>query len=415
MTVAAAVATRDPSGSATPEGARIGSLDLWRGVVMVLMAIDHVRVYSGLPAGGPTAGIFFTRWVTHFCAPAFVFLAGTAAFLYGRKAGLHAMSRYLFTRGLALVLMEVTIIRLSWTFTLASLNSPLAGVIWMLGWCMVLMAGLVRLSIAAVTVVGLVLVFGQDIVGGAAGRLPFLGAFLYSGGEVQLGAAGPTFSILYTIIPWIGVMALGYAFGAIVVRPAEERHRAFVRIGVVATAAFLVLGGALVAFSPAGDGPPALFQLLNQRKYPASPVVPVDDPGPADCPAASGRAGARRVGGVVHDVRSRANVLLPAAHTGDSPARVARLEDPRWSGPSRVVCVGSVRVRASGAALEPRAALPRVRRLDPGSLLSVPVVRGSEEAEQQRAAPLRLNRRRLQRLAAHGAGRLSFLRPRKAA
>ena len=272
MTVAAAVATRNPSLSATAEGARIGSLDLWRGVVMVLMAIDHVRVYSGLPAGGPTAGIFFTRWVTHFCAPAFVFLAGTAAFLYGRKAGLHAMSRYLFTRGLALVLMEVTIIRLSWTFTLASLSSPLAGVIWMLGWCMVLMAGLVRLSIAAVTVVGLVLVFGQDIIGGAAGRLPFLGAFLYSGGEVQLGAAGPTFSILYTIIPWIGVMALGYAFGAIVVRPAEERHRAFVRIGVVATAAFLVLGGAPVAFSQAGDGPPALFQLLNQRKYPASPL-----------------------------------------------------------------------------------------------------------------------------------------------
>ena len=272
MAVAAPVATRDPSGSAAPEGTRIGSLDLWRGVVMVLMAIDHVRVYSGLPAGGPTAGIFFTRWVTHFCAPAFVFLAGTAAFLYGRKAGLRAMSRYLFTRGLALVLMEVTIIRLSWTFTLASLISPLAGVIWMLGWCMVLMAGLVRLSIAAVTAVGLVLVFGQDIVGGAAGRLPFLGAFLYSGGEVQLGAAGPTFSILYTIIPWIGVMALGYAFGAIVVRPAEERHRAFVRIGVVATAAFLLLGGALVAFSPAGDGPPALFQLLNQRKYPASPL-----------------------------------------------------------------------------------------------------------------------------------------------
>ena len=273
MAVLPVVATMDSSDAATRTApARIGSLDLWRGIVMVLMAIDHVRVYSGLPAGGPSAGIFFTRWVTHFCAPAFVFLAGTAAFLYGRKAGLHAMSRYLFTRGLALVLMEVTIIRLSWTFTLASLSSPLAGVIWMLGWCMVLMAGLVRLSIAAVTVVGLVLVFGQDIVGGAAGRLPFLGAFVYSGGEVQLGAAGPTFSILYTIIPWIGVMALGYAFGAIVVRPAEERHRAFVRIGVVATAAFLLLGGALVAFSPAGDGPPALFQLLNQRKYPASPL-----------------------------------------------------------------------------------------------------------------------------------------------
>src|SRR6187200_2478206 len=180
----------------TDSRTRLHAVDVIRGAVMILMAIDHVRVYSGLPAGGPTAGIFFTRWVTHFCAPAFVFLAGTAAFLYGRKVGIHAVSRYLFIRGLALVLMEVTIIRLAWTFTFGSLSSPLAGVIWMLGWCMVLMAGLVRLSIGAVTVIGTVLVLGQDIVGGAAGRLPFLGPFLYSGGEVQLGAAGPTFSIL---------------------------------------------------------------------------------------------------------------------------------------------------------------------------------------------------------------------------
>jgi uncharacterized membrane protein len=180
------------------------------------------------------------------------------------------VSRYLLTRGLALVVMEVTIIKLSWTFTLASLNFPLAGVIWMLGWCMVLMAGLVHLAITAITAVGLLLVFGQDIVGGAAGRLPFVGAFLYSGGEAQLGAAGPTFTILYTLIPWIGVMALGYAFGAIVVRPAEERRRFCLSIGGVATAAFLLVGGATVAFSSAGDGAPAYIQLLNQRKYPAS-------------------------------------------------------------------------------------------------------------------------------------------------
>lgn len=267
------VTTIKPSDVATQPlsvSARVASLDLWRGIVMVLMAIDHVRVYSGVPAGGPTAGIFFTRWVTHFCAPAFVFLAGTAAFLHGRKVGVPAVSRYLFTRGFVLVVMEVTIIKLSWTFTLASLNFPLAGVIWMLGWCMVLMAGLVHLSVTAITAIGLLLVFGQDIIGSAAGRLPFFGPFLYSGGEVQLGAAGPTFSILYTLIPWIGVMALGYAFGAIVVRPAEERHRLCFRIGLVATAAFLLAGGAMVAFSPTSDGPPAYIQLLNQRKYPAS-------------------------------------------------------------------------------------------------------------------------------------------------
>ena len=70
--------------AATPATGRIASIDLIRGAVMILMAIDHVRVYSGLPAGGPTPGIFFTRWITHFCAPAFIFLAGTSAFLYGR-------------------------------------------------------------------------------------------------------------------------------------------------------------------------------------------------------------------------------------------------------------------------------------------------------------------------------------------
>src|SRR6266699_66939 len=90
--------------------ARVASIDLIRGLVMVLMAIDHVRVYSGLPAGGPSAGIFFTRWVTHFCAPAFVFLAGSGAFLRGRKTGdTRALARYLVARGLVLVLLELTV------------------------------------------------------------------------------------------------------------------------------------------------------------------------------------------------------------------------------------------------------------------------------------------------------------------
>ncbi len=106
-------------------------------------------------------------------------------------------------------------------------------------------------------------------------------------------------------------MALGYAFGAIVVRPAEQRHRACVRIGLVATATFLALGGALVAFSPQGEGPPALFQLLNQRKYPASQLFLLDDPRPADCAAAARRAGPWLAGAAVHDIRPGADVLLP--------------------------------------------------------------------------------------------------------
>jgi Heparan-alpha-glucosaminide N-acetyltransferase, catalytic len=87
MPIAAPAPAAVPSVSAPPAASRLSSIDVMRGVVMVLMAIDHVRVYSGVPAGGPTPGIFFTRWVTHFCAPAFVFLAGTSAFLHGRKLG----------------------------------------------------------------------------------------------------------------------------------------------------------------------------------------------------------------------------------------------------------------------------------------------------------------------------------------
>src|SRR5215467_11914617 len=106
--------------SATPAGPphRLASLDIVRGAVMVLMAIDHVRVYSGQPAGGPTAGIFFTRWVTHFCAPAFVFLSGTGAYLYGQRLAAETpgswpstLARYLVTRGLLLVVLELTVIR----------------------------------------------------------------------------------------------------------------------------------------------------------------------------------------------------------------------------------------------------------------------------------------------------------------
>jgi uncharacterized membrane protein len=268
VTIDAAVAAAPPQ----QQRLRIDSLDLWRGIVMVLMAIDHVRVYSGVPAGGPTAGVFFTRWVTHFCAPAFAFLAGTAAFLHARRIGLPALSRYLVTRGMLLVVMELTIIRLAWTFTPASLSGPLAGVIWMLGWCMVLMAGLVRLPVGVITLIGLVFVLGQDIVGGVLGRVPGLGAFLYAGGEVQVGRSGPTFLVLYTIVPWIGVMALGYGFGAIAVRPEHDRRRTWLRLGLAATAAFLVLGTVQAVLSSGAEAPPFVFRLLNQRKYPASPL-----------------------------------------------------------------------------------------------------------------------------------------------
>src|SRR5678815_2035269 len=112
---------RMATGTAAPESpklstSRITSMDFVRGVVMVLMAIDHVRVFSGLPAGGPTPGIFFTRWITHFCEPAFVFLAGTSAYLWGRGRSRSELSRFLLTRGAWLILLELTVFRTAWTF-----------------------------------------------------------------------------------------------------------------------------------------------------------------------------------------------------------------------------------------------------------------------------------------------------------
>src|SRR5256885_8990874 len=141
---------------------RVASIDLIRGAVMILMAIDHVRVYSGLPAGGPTAGIFFTRWITHFVAPAFIFLAGTSAFFYGRKH--NDLSRFLFVRGVWLVLLELTVIRIAWTFNFDFGNYLLAGVIWVIGWCMILMAALVRLRPRTVGIIGVAIIALHNLV-----------------------------------------------------------------------------------------------------------------------------------------------------------------------------------------------------------------------------------------------------------
>ena len=255
---------------------RLRSIDIVRGVVMVLMAIDHVRVYSGVPAGGPTAGVFFTRWVTHFCAPAFVFLAGTGAYLQGMKTGdRRALSRYLVTRGLMLVVLELTVIRFSWTFNFHYSEFVLAGVIWMLGWCMVLMAGLIWLSTRTIAVFGILVMFGQQLFGLLPRALtaqardaiaPFWNFFYPSGSP---GWEGMT--ILYTLVPWIGVMAAGYAFGAIVTREPAERRRLCLRIGLSATALFVVFVGVFMVFAPGGDGDgPAIFRALNPPKYPAS-------------------------------------------------------------------------------------------------------------------------------------------------
>src|SRR6476646_2420653 len=127
--------------TASPKVSRVVSIDVLRGLVMVLMAIDHVRVYSGLPAGGPTAGIFFTRWITNFCAPGFAFFAGAGAFLYFLKSGNRGdLVRFLVTRGLLLIIFELTIVRFFWMFNFDYANKiTFTGVLWALGWSMIIL------------------------------------------------------------------------------------------------------------------------------------------------------------------------------------------------------------------------------------------------------------------------------------
>jgi uncharacterized membrane protein len=247
---------------------------------MVLMAIDHVRVYAGVPAGGPDPAVFFTRWVTHFCAPGFVFFAGTSAFLKGsRLPGTAPLSWYLVTRGLLIVLLELTVMRFAWTFNFDVMNYNLAGVLWMIGWSMVALAGLVWLPFEAICAVGLIIVLGHNLVdpylrdfGRAIGESPFrwFWQFLYFGGSVSLGDAGPRIAILYSLMPWIGVMAAGYAFGRVLQWPIAQRHRACLTIGGVAIALFI----ALRTFNVYGDPRPWSLEqpltFLNTTKYPAS-------------------------------------------------------------------------------------------------------------------------------------------------
>jgi uncharacterized membrane protein len=264
---------------------RVGSLDIVRGIAMILMAIDHVRVYSGLPPGGPTPGIFFTRWVTHFVAPAFVFLAGTGAFLLGKKLDdKRALSHFLLTRGIWLIFLELTVIRVAWTFNLDFSHYLLAGVIWMIGWCMILMAAAVHLPTQVVGALGIAIIALHNVTDLFAGQLDkafgdagpgWLLQVLYFGGVFKLGASGPPLFVLFVIVPWIGVMMAGYAFGRAMELDAERRQRLCLWMGIVLTALFVCLRfvgvyGDPRSWAEATTKMPSYLAFLATSKYPAS-------------------------------------------------------------------------------------------------------------------------------------------------
>ncbi|HWJ48616.1 MAG TPA: heparan-alpha-glucosaminide N-acetyltransferase domain-containing protein [Candidatus Udaeobacter sp.] len=270
---------------------RIASVDIIRGAVMVIMAIDHVRVYSGLPAGGPTPGIFFTRWITHFCAPAFIFLAGTSIFFYARK---HSdVSRFLLIRGLWLILLELTILRLAWTFNFDFAHYEMAGVIWVIGCCIILMAVLVKLPLPVSAAIGVIIIGAHNLMDPHIGKLLEgmdgnnfsalwkIGYIGFFAGPVQFGPNGPNLIVLYSIVPWIGVMAAGYAFGKILSLEHARRKQICLLIGLGAVALFLLLRGFNLYGDPrawhrsvisqhGAPSMPAVLSFLNCTKYPAS-------------------------------------------------------------------------------------------------------------------------------------------------
>jgi uncharacterized membrane protein len=265
-------------------GRRIASVDVVRGVVMVLMALDHVRVFSGIPAGGPTPALFLTRWVTNFCAPIFFFLAGTGAALYARKApDRRAVARWLAVRGALLVLLELTIVRLSWTFNFEYDRYLLAGVLWSLGLSMLVMSALVFLPTRVIAAFGIGTIVLHDAVrslllraapGLAEGATPWYAALLDFGGPIQLGADGPTLFVLYSLFSWVGLMAAGYAFAWVFTLEPARRRRILLILGAACVGAFVVLRaldgyGDPRHWTSMTEGA-AWMRFLNTSKYPAS-------------------------------------------------------------------------------------------------------------------------------------------------
>ena len=253
---------------------RILSIDIVRGAVMVLMAIDHVRVFAGVPAGGPTAGVFFTRWVTHFCAPVFVFLAGTSAYLYGRKvASRVALAKFLVLRGLWLVLLELTVLRFAWTFNFDYANFTFAGVIWVIGWSMVILGALVFLPASVVGAIGVAIIVGHNALAPIVGAIESPSWFLrvlYAGWRFEVPPLGWNVIVLYTLIPWAGVMAAGYGFGAVLELSPEKRRRVCLSIGIAAVLLFGVLRATGVYGDPRPWDYSTALGFLNTTKYPAS-------------------------------------------------------------------------------------------------------------------------------------------------
>ena len=251
---------------------------------MIVMALDHTRdfIHLGAQSFSPedlartTPAIFFTRWITHFCAPVFMFTAGLGAFLWAqRRASTGELSRFLATRGLWLIFLELTVLRVGMFFNF-DYSFVMLLVIWGLGCCMIGLAALVWLPFPILAGLSAALILFHNLLDGIKAKQ--LGSaswllLLHQIGTVPIH--GHVFLLAYSLIPWVGVMAGGYCFGRVFLLDSARRRKILIRVGLGLTVAFLLVRGLNVYGDPRpwAHQPSAIFTVisfLNCAKYPPS-------------------------------------------------------------------------------------------------------------------------------------------------
>ena len=264
---------------------RITTIDVTRGLVMVIMALDHVRDLLHIPAltqnptdlTTTTPEIFLTRWITHLCAPTFVFLSGTSAYLSLRKRNTAADRWFLLKRGVVLILLELTIVNFAFWFDI-HFQTIMLQVIYAIGGGLILLSLLSRLPVKWLGILGLIIVFGHNILQlvppftNPAARFGW--ALLF---RPDFFAVSPTFALLvnYPVIPWLGIMLVGYACGQLMERPLEQRRPLLFRLGLGALALFVLLRfinyyGDPAPWAVQKNGLFTFLSFINVTKYPPS-------------------------------------------------------------------------------------------------------------------------------------------------
>jgi uncharacterized membrane protein len=287
------MATRTEPGPAVTipiKRARIESVDVVRGVIMVVMAIDHVRDYFGHPGVDPTNpatttyALFFTRWITHFCAPVFFLLTGTGAYLSLRKKSRSELSGFLFTRGLWLIFLELIVVRcFGWEFNF-DYHLLMLIVLWALGWAMIVLSALVYLPAWAVAAFGIVMIATHNLFDKVDSN-NWLWSILHSP-NMLLDSGGHTVFVLYPLIPWVGVTAAGYGLGQIYSWASERRRKFLLPLGIGLTVGFILLRVINVYGDPRHwkaqrSAAYTLLSFLNTTKYPPSLLYLLMTLGPA--------------------------------------------------------------------------------------------------------------------------------------